>query len=114
PLPGGISWMPTGPGIPRPEPVGHAAGIRPIRRSIAHVPLQVVVAAGEADRVFAHEAARLRVVPAGAVVVQVGVCVPFAAGVGVEELYAGGGLGRQVAEAVVLAVVDDAGGAGAG
>jgi len=58
-----------------------STGVGEVRRAVAAVAVEVRVAAGEADGVFADEAAGAGVVPAGTVVVQTGETVQVAAGV---------------------------------
>ena len=92
----------------------HPTRIHPQRRPIPHIPVEIHIAGGEAEGVFAEEPAGAGVVPAGAVEVEAGGGVPFPAGVGEPGLELAVGLADDLAEGVVADVVDDRGGAGGG
>ena len=88
--------------------------IHPQRRPIPHIPVEIHIAGGEAEGVFAEEPAGAGVVPAGAVEVEAGGGVPFPAGVGEPGLELAVRLADDLPEGVVADVVDDRGGAGGG
>jgi len=88
---------------------GHPTRIHPQRRPIPNIPVQVDIAGGEAEGVFAEEPAGAGVVPAGAVEVEAGGGVPLPARVGEPGLELAVRLADDLAERVVADVVDDRG-----
>jgi hypothetical protein len=92
----------------------HPTRIHPQRRPVPHIPVEIHIAGGEADRVFAEEPVGAGVVPAGAVEVAADRGVPFPAGVGEPGLELAVRLADNLAERVVADVVDYRGGAGGG
>ncbi len=81
--------------------MGEATRIGGVWGVVASVALQVGVAGTEAGGVVTGESADHRVVPAVAVVVQIGVRIPFTARVGVDRQRGNGGGGQNLAEGAV-------------
>ena len=75
--------------------------IRPVRRPVADVPIEVPIARLKPDRIGTDELAGRGIVVAGAVVVEIGFGVEVAAGEGEAGFCRGGSRGPNSAESVV-------------
>lgn len=79
---------------------------------IRNIPLQVGITRGIANRILADETPNRWVIPAGSIVVEFCIRVPLPAGVGVAGFEAGVAVVCDLAEGVVLQVLDDCRGYG--